>query len=730
MPSNLLQRYFQRQWLLPILGALLFYGGLLLANELVNFSQEIFRQGAPLRWLFPLLLTSLPYILGMVLPMAAVLGGLLGTQGLAQSSELVAAQGLGVGARTLIKPWARLALVLVLLAGANANALIPAMNRAQAALKQHMTEEAKANFLKPGAPPRVVPTSPEHSLWVSPEGAIHVMEATPQGIQHLRAAQFAWALEIMNGDTSSIILKLKDLNGCIWSPSADTVIHLHQASQELRFALPPSNHLLQTTPLRFHSTASLLGQRTPAAQIELAQRLSLPLSTAALLLLGIALGFGHPRFQSGGAILKSLGAILLFYLLYKTLENKLASGSGAAFFSLLALPWGFLLLAWGLLVLKLRPHHTSTRLGRIRARLIKRMQAVYLRLFRITERLEPIPDPGTQSEARDHVLARWAGRLWFRNWAATLSSLLLLYFLAEYANLAGDLAKHQGAMGLFLAYWAWSLPPFLGVALPVSFLLGSILALSQAAMTQEWNAMKAGGVSLIAWIWSAHRAWGLVLVLNLGLQIWIAPLAINKENNLYAQILKRPRATEATSPWLYLGSTGVMWYLDRGVRWGFPLKAPGDAPVLLRWKPGRPFSEALTWGGLSMVQGPPSDRLFPDRALRDSAFAEETSTPDLLRWQQWAPDSSRAALLWARLFGWLAGPCLVFALLSFAFPAPRTGRGQAMGMALVGGLLYLGLQTLFMGAARAGELPAPWGILAPYLLLLGYGLWRLPKVRT
>jgi lipopolysaccharide export LptBFGC system permease protein LptF len=51
-------------------------------------------------------------------------------------------------------------------------------------------------------------------------------------------------------------------------------------------------------------------------------------------------------------------------------------------------------------------------------------------------------------------------------------------------------------------------------------------------------------------------------------------------------------------------------------------------------------------------------------------------------------------------------------------------------MALVGGLLYLGLQALFTGAARAGEVPAPWGILAPYFLLLGYGLWRLPKVRT
>lgn len=730
MTSNLLQRYLQRRWILPILGALLFYGGLLFSNELVNFSQEIFRQGAPLRWLFPLLLTSLPYILGMVLPMAAVLGGLLGTQGLSQSSELVAARGLGAGVRVILKPWGYLAVGLVVVASLNAHFLIPAMHRLEATLKHQMTEEAKTNFLKPGAAPKVIPTSPDHALWVSPEGAVHVMEATPQGIQHLRATRFAWVLELMDGTPASIILKMNELDGSIWTPSQNSVIHLHQASQDLRFPLPPSKHLFQTTRLRFLGTSALFGLKTPAARVEIAQRISLPLATSALLLLGIALGFGHPRFQGGGAILKSLGVILLFYLIYKTLENKLAAGSGAAFWGLLALPWAFLAGGWILLVFKLRPHFSSTRFMRARARLMRRLHTGYQKLFKISEQLEPLSHLGSGGETQERVLAVWSRRLWFRNWAITLTSLLLLYFLVDYANLAGDLAKHKGGFGLFLAYWFWSLPPFLGVALPVSFLMGTVMALSQAAMSQEWNALKAGGVSLANWIWSAKRSWGTVLLLTVGLQVWVAPLALRKKNTLYAEILKRPKISNRTLPWLYLGNTGVMWYLDRNARWGFPLKAPGEAPVLLKWTQGQSHSEALPWGGLRMIQGPPADQLFPDRALRNSAFAEETPTLDLLQWQRWAPDPSRAALLWARILGWLAGPCLVLALLSYAFPGPRSGRGQAMGMALVGGLLYLGLQALFTGAARAGEVPALWGILAPFLLLLGFGFWRLPQVRT
>ena len=103
---------------------------------------------------------------------------------------------------------------------------------------------------------------------------------------------------------------------------------------------------------------------------------------------------------------------------------------------------------------------------------------------------------------------------------------------------------------------------------------------------------------------------------------------------------------------------------------------------------------------------------------------------DLVRWQTWAPDPDRAYMLWSRLLGWLAGPCLVLAMLSFAFPGPRRGRGQAMGAGLVAGLVFLGLQTLFGGAARASEIPAYWGVVAPLLLLLSVSLLRLRRLRT
>ena len=172
----------------PFLGALLFYGFLLLSWEMVTISKEIFSQGAPLRWLLPMLLTSMPENLGLVLPMAAVLGGLIGTQQLMEGSELVAAQGLGAGRRTWTSPWVRMASWLVLLETANAHFVVPAAARVQQAVRVRMTEDAKARFLRPGAPPWFPPGAPNSAFWVSPEGQVHIMEATPQGVQHLTAS--------------------------------------------------------------------------------------------------------------------------------------------------------------------------------------------------------------------------------------------------------------------------------------------------------------------------------------------------------------------------------------------------------------------------------------------------------------------------------------------------------------------------------------------------------------
>ena len=742
--STLLTRYVLRRWAQPFLGALLFYGFLLLSWEMVTISREIFSEGAPLRWMVPLLLTSMPENLGLVLPMAAVLGGLLGTQQLMEGSELVAAQGLGAGRRTWTSPWIRMALWLVVLSFINAHLLVPAAARLQNQIRHRVAEEAKARFLKPGSPPWFPPGAPHSAFWVSPAGQIHVMESGPQGVQHLTATSMTYALEPKPDQSTELQLHLAGLQGVLYQTTGDgAAIHLNQEQQVLRFTIPSGARLLPPTPLRYETSAALLGllrnpprDLAPGARLDLhrkvllefSRRTTLPLAAAALLLLGVALGFGHPRFYRGGAILKSLGIIMLYYLVMKYIENMWIGEKLQTAIPLFLVPIPFFLGGWWLLSRRLRPHRSGP------LRTVRVLTPFRTALAPLASRLGAFHDAVLQwahGKGTQHgILRHWSTLAWWQNWLSALGTLLVLNLLIEYATLAGDLSKNGVHLFVFFAYWFWNLPPFLVVALPMAFLLGTLMTLSEAALSREWLALRAGGVSLLRWLWSSRHAWGWVTVATLALQVAIAPMAMTKANKLYGRILNRSQSQAQTHPWLYLGNTGVLWHLEAGRRWGFPLKAPGEAPILLRWDLGDSHAQALAWGGLALVQGPPADRLFPERALRKAATAEEASTLDLVHWQAWAPDPERATLLWTRLLGWLAGPCLVLAMLSFAFPGPRQGRGQALGAGLVAGLVFLGLQTLFGGAARAGEFPAFWGVLAPLLLLLSVALLRLRRLRT
>jgi lipopolysaccharide export LptBFGC system permease protein LptF len=712
---------------MPVLGGLLFYGGLVLANELIRISRELFALGAPYRWLFPMLGGILPEVFGFVLPMAAVLGGLWGSQSLSTDSELLASQGLGVGSSSVLKAWALLAGGLFLAATLNAHWLVPAASRFQGEMKTRMVEEARTAFLQPGGPPRYPSGPTDRAIWMATDGRVHLMERSALGIQHLLADKVQIIQNQNDANKSSFSLSLQDLKGALYQPTEGKVILMNQQSQSITFNIPETTDLSMKSPLPFMSTPELFLHQESAARVELSRRFTLPLATAALLLMGIALGVGHARFQRGGPVLKSLGLILLYYLLLRFFENRVKSNDIKYLYFIFILP--FVFFTWGLFSLRgrFRPHRPATG-----SALLHRWATSILRVGRskLLTRQDTQPQPHPPGASSTAVLTRWSIRLWFRNWGGVLGSLLVLDFLMEYANLAEDLARQHLSIGVFLAYWAWNLPPFLVIVLPMAFLLGGTLVLSEAALSQEWTAIRAGGGSLLAWCRLGLPAWGLTLVTTLMLQVWIAPWAFGRADTLYRKILDRPPRSLQAKPWLHLGSTGVLWHLEGMERWGFPLHGPDQAPLLLHWRVGEERSEGLPWGNLSLVPGPLATQLFPHESLRISTTPEGTSTPDLLQWQRWAPDAERAVLIWERILGWLAGPCLLFGMVASAFPRPREGRGRALGSALAAGLAFFGLQALFGGAARAGQIPAPWGVASPLLLMLAFGLIRLRELRT
>jgi len=709
-----------------------FYAGLILANDVVHGSKEIFDQGASFKWLLPVLLTTLPETLAMVLPMAGVLGGMLGTQYLAEGSEMVASQGLGVGMRSILKPWAILSVVIFGLATANAHLLVPRVSTMQNQLKTQMVEEAKTRHIRPGAPPwsRRGSDGSDISIWVSPNGQIHLMEASGEAVQHVIAKSMNWYRDPNPVKDQSVIIEFEDLSGCGVQGAQHSVVHIQEKTQRLRISSPTPPSILPPTKLRYFQTPVLFTVHTAEAWIELGRRLTLPLSSVALLLLGIGLGLGHPRFYKGGAILKSLGVILVYYILMKFFESRVTD-HGKSLIPLLILPFLFLGAGFLLLNRRMRPHRSNrfSLTSWANQKCIHPLKCFFVNKLK---RLETIGEPRrkTTSGSSRGVLEKWTRRLWIRQWASVMGSFLLLSLLIEYANVAGDIAKNHISFLVFFDYWVMNLPIFLTSVLPVAFLFSGALTFSEAAQSREWVAIRAGGVSLVQWIRVGFGVWATILLLTFLIESTVAPRVARKANQLYQQIINRP-VTPQSSPWLFLGPRNIIWHIRGDEWWGFPLQKPsGGTPILFRWESGNTRTEVVDWDGLSLSPGPVASSLFPEGDLVGSGQIEETSTTKLLLWQKWAPDPARATVIWSRFFNFLAGPALLFALMTFAFPGPREGRGKALGYCMVGGLLFIGIQGIFIGAARVGELPPIWGVLGPILLLVGIGLLRLNRLRT
>ncbi len=729
-------RYYLQRWLLPLAGGLFFFGGLMVAWELRNAAREITAiPGASYRWILPLLATTLPEVLATVLPMAAVLGGLLGTQHLSEGSEMVASQGLGAGAKSLFAPWSTIALLILILASLNAHFLVPATMGFRERLRTRMVDDGLLRALKPGQKPFYPAPNPGMALWLAPDGALHQIEVSERSVHHLVASSFRFWQDNLSNKT--IYLSMFNIRGSMLQRSDDGVRQVRMNEQTLKIVLPATSTLLKATPLRFQPTSTLLSTPSKDGWVELSRRVCLPLATAALLLLGIGLGICHPRFHKGGALVRSLSVIITYYILLKYLENQFLGNRLDHPIWLFLLPLAFLGAGVYLVYQRLRPHHVN-RLGNAANELLSKalkrnwLRRIWLSLRVVRRRRRSHPHHKTTPvSATRGVLRAWSNRAFLRNWAGTMAAFLTLDLLIEFATLAGDLSTNKVSVLVFLEYWCWNLPPFLAIVLPMAFLLAGTLTFSDASVTHEWIALRAGGSSLVRWIRAGALSWLAVLALSFVIQAGLAPLASNRADPLWDRIKARQRPPSSDSiAWLHSGSTQTLWRLEPGLRWGFSLRAPGDAPVLRRWRMDLPSTESLAWGEFTLTPGPTPETLFPARQLRLLDRPEGVATWDLVHWLKWAPDAERSSLLWNRLLGWLAGPALLFAAISYAFPAPRMGRGQAVGYSLILGLVFTGAQMIFGDAARTGELPAVWGVLIPLLFCIGFGLIRLPRLRT
>jgi len=147
---NLLDRYLAREILLPLSAALLFLTQLLLATQLLSQATLLFGAGVRLGEVGLVILYLLPYFVAFILPVAFLLGVVLGVSRLAGDRELVAMGAAGLSPLRLL----RVPLLLSLVAGALgvwlSLFLEPAGMRAVRGLINDMVRRNVSSEVRPG----------------------------------------------------------------------------------------------------------------------------------------------------------------------------------------------------------------------------------------------------------------------------------------------------------------------------------------------------------------------------------------------------------------------------------------------------------------------------------------------------------------------------------------------------------------------------------------------------
>ncbi len=142
-------RYLLEEVAAPFWLGCLAYTSILLAQRFFSLAELIIRRGVPSGTVLELLLYSLPNIFVLTLPMAFLLGVLLGVGRLAADSELVALRASGMSLWQMLRPISLFAAVLAVLNVFLMLYLLPRGNQAYSRLLLEMVERSNGSQIEP-----------------------------------------------------------------------------------------------------------------------------------------------------------------------------------------------------------------------------------------------------------------------------------------------------------------------------------------------------------------------------------------------------------------------------------------------------------------------------------------------------------------------------------------------------------------------------------------------------
>jgi LPS export ABC transporter permease LptG/LPS export ABC transporter permease LptF len=467
----------------------------------------------------------LPSFLSFTIPMAVLIGILLGLSRLAADSEVTAMRASGLGVLAFL----RIVSVFAVFAWAIglANSLYVAPRAAQALLKYEDT--SKTSQVTVEVQPRVfyedfknyvlyaqdvLPGSNGTAVWHH----VFLADLTHPSSPHIITANEA---TVLSGGPQTLRMQLAD--GSRHDISANTPgqydistflsteMPMRTGQQEEDSHLSRQNTRTETVDTLTlwhlaHTSSNLkqdakANQRTRVYLIELHRRFAFPAACLVLMLVGVPLGLSSRRGGKGSGFVATLGLVFIYYFLSSigvalARQDKVPVALGVWGANLLFTVAGIILIqqisrgGFALHFLSSIANTLSELIARLGSKRTARTQptigdgAVMQRLRRALRIRFPL------------ILDEYVMGSFLRNFALVLLSLVVLFLVFTFFELIGDIIRNRTPLVTVGEYLLNLIPFILSNITPLCSLVAVLITFGALNRTSELTAMKATGISL------------------------------------------------------------------------------------------------------------------------------------------------------------------------------------------------------------------------------------------
>jgi len=782
-----LDRYVLREVIPPFLLALLIFTFLLVLPPVMDHLENLLAKGVTWGTAALILWTLVPQALGLTIPMALLVGILIGLGRMSGDRESVALLACGVSPYRLLRPIALLALLAALATGYVMIVAIPQANQTFrevtfSVVSQRVETEIRPRVFFQDFPGWVLYAREEPDPGRSGWKKLLVANTTPSGETTISLAASGRLVVDREKRTVDLVLE----NGTRYRIGrngqtdttrfpAESIVSLNPEAVFPTINLQPGQNEKTIAMLREDARSKIANGHSPHPEvIAIQQKFSFPVACFVFALIGLALGLTVAREGKLAGFV--IGIIVIFsYYIVMFLAESLTKGQHLNMYVSRWVP-NIVLGAFGVVALIWRARYVGGRMpfGSIQ------LPALPTR-WRRAARAVPAPPPATPSLApasRERtpggarpvvvlrlprlrfggpgILDRYISRLYLRTAGLSFLALLGLFYISTFLDRSDKLFKGQATVAEVGTLLVYLTPQFVYFVIPIAALLSVLVTFGLLSRTSELTVMKACGISL-------YRASLSVVVISLlfsgiifGLEQRLLARANRQAEILDSKIRGRPpRVFDAVNRQWVTARDGAIYHYayfdpERQQLARLSIYRPTEDFVgLLSATTAEVAQYRRGWVGQQVRMGDFSTgagkwATFPERQLpieppdyfeAEGPVAEMMTVGELRRYvQELSASGLNVVHLAVELQHKLAFPfvTLVMTLLAIPFGVSTGRRGAlyAIGLGIVLALSYWIVTSLFVALGKSGLLTPVLAAWSPNIIVLGAAACVFLTVKT